>query len=146
MKSKTECQSSKGRVTSTSEGGEAHRILVVEDVASKSVLIHTITSCIQQLFDFNNVPAEGCLTGTPAFTVFGKTMHCLTAQGISCDYKPFSMMSKSKKDLLCKKFNQLLLTNSLLLPQSYSVQQPKSCLKQYSLVATLMILLGVYLF
>lgn len=73
----------------------------------KSVLINTITSCIRRLFDFNNVALVGCPTGTSAFNAFGETLHCLTAQGISGDYKPHTL-SAAKKAILCHKFRHLL--------------------------------------
>jgi hypothetical protein len=73
----------------------------------KSVLINTITSCIRKLFDYNNVVAVGCPTGTAAFNAFGETLHSLSAQGISGDYKPFTI-SETKKTLLCQKFKHLL--------------------------------------
>lgn len=73
----------------------------------KSVLINTITSCIRKLFDYNNVVAVGCPTGTAAFNAFGETLHSLSSQGISGDYKPFTI-SEAKKALLCQKFKHLL--------------------------------------
>jgi PIF1-like helicase len=73
----------------------------------KSVLLNTITSCIRTVFEYNNVVAVGCPTGTAAFNANGDTMHNLTEQGISGDYKPFTL-SDAKKKRLCRKFRHLL--------------------------------------
>jgi PIF1-like helicase len=75
--------------------------------SGKSVLINTITTCIRKLFDYNNVVAVGCPTGTAAFNANGETLHSLTAQGIAENYVPFSI-SDAKKKMLCEKFKHLL--------------------------------------
>jgi hypothetical protein len=65
--------------------------------SGKSVLINTITTCIRKLFDYNNVVAVGCPTGTAAFNANVETLHSLTAQGIAENYVPFSISDAKKK-------------------------------------------------
>lgn len=75
--------------------------------SGKSVLINTITAAIRMLFEYNNVICIGCPTGTAAFNANGETIHHMTAQGVSGEYKPFSL-SDTKRRQLCEKFKHLL--------------------------------------
>lgn len=67
----------------------------------------TLLAILRQLFYRNNVALTAGFTGASAFNILGETLHHLTGQGISGDYKPCSL-SASKKQRLAEKFQHLL--------------------------------------
>jgi len=76
--------------------------------SGKSVLLNTSITAIRRMFDSNNVARVVAPTGASAANVKGPTLHSLfTISTSSNDYKPGSMTSQQKKDMV-KKFGVLL--------------------------------------
>jgi len=76
--------------------------------SGKSVAINTIVTVLRKMFGTNDVVKVAAPTGAAAFNVGGETCHHLTMDGVSrSEYKPNSM-AKKKRDLLIKKFKNLL--------------------------------------
>lgn len=76
--------------------------------SGKSVVLHTIVSCMRTMFQCNDVVKVVGPTGVAACNVGGETFHHMLNIGVDkAQYKPGSMTT-SKRELLVSKFKTLL--------------------------------------